>query len=81
MFLKGTHYETKVYALFSLVTSKPRWYPGMFVIFVSHQWLSSVHPDPSGHQAAERSKQGLIPMVSRRSTWEFPKIGDPNIVA
>ena len=27
-----------------------QWYPGMFVIFVSHQWLSSVHPDPEGHQ-------------------------------
>ena len=27
-----------------------QWYPGMFVIFVSHQWLSSVHPDPEGRQ-------------------------------
>ena len=24
--------------------------PGMFVIFVSHQWLSSAHPDPHGEQ-------------------------------
>ena len=24
--------------------------PGMFVIFVSHQWLSSAHPDPQGEQ-------------------------------
>ena len=23
----------------------------MFVIFVSHQWLSSNHPDPEGEQA------------------------------
>ena len=26
------------------------WYPGMFVIFVSHQWLSALHPDPQGQQ-------------------------------
>ena len=26
------------------------WKPGMFVIFVSHQWLSKMHPDPDGHQ-------------------------------
>ena len=26
------------------------WHPGMFVIFVSHQWLSSAHPDPEGRQ-------------------------------
>jgi len=26
------------------------WYPGMFAIFVSHQWLSSTHPDPRGEQ-------------------------------
>ena len=24
--------------------------PGMFVIFVSHQWLGSEHPDPEGKQ-------------------------------
>ena len=27
------------------------WKPGMFVIFVSHQWLSKKHPDPSGYQS------------------------------
>ncbi|CAE7562776.1 unnamed protein product [Symbiodinium pilosum] len=26
------------------------WYSGMFVIFISHQWLSSEHPDPQGQQ-------------------------------
>mmetsp|Transcript_70773 Transcript_70773/g.166057 ORF Transcript_70773/g.166057 Transcript_70773/m.166057 type:complete len:577 (+) Transcript_70773:42-1772(+) len=26
------------------------WFPGMFVVFVSHQWLSSSHPDPDGCQ-------------------------------
>ncbi|CAK9019528.1 unnamed protein product [Durusdinium trenchii] len=26
------------------------WQPGMFVIFVSHQWLGHVHPDPAGEQ-------------------------------
>ena len=24
--------------------------PGMFVLFVSHQWLGSEHPDPTGQQ-------------------------------
>ena len=27
-----------------------QWYPGMFLIFVSHQWLSINHPDPEGQQ-------------------------------
>ncbi|CAE7246569.1 Alpha-latrotoxin-Lt1a [Symbiodinium microadriaticum] len=38
------------------------WYPGMFVIFVSHQWLSSVHPDPSGHQVQvlQQALRGII---------------------
>ncbi|CAK9114348.1 Ankyrin-2 (ANK-2) (Ankyrin-B) (Brain ankyrin) (Non-erythroid ankyrin), partial [Durusdinium trenchii] len=27
-----------------------QWEPGMFVLFVSHQWLSRRHPDPSGQQ-------------------------------
>ena len=26
------------------------WMPGMCVIFVSHQWLSKLHPDPEGQQ-------------------------------
>eukprot|EP00435_Cladocopium_sp_Y103_P038318 s2567_g10.t1 len=26
------------------------WRPGMFVIFVSHQWLGTAHPDPLGEQ-------------------------------
>ncbi|CAE7327132.1 unnamed protein product [Symbiodinium sp. CCMP2592] len=29
-----------------------KWRPGMFVIFVSHQWLSYTHPDPHGRQTA-----------------------------
>lgn len=28
-----------------------QWQPDMFVIFVSHQWLSLWHPDPTGDQA------------------------------
>lgn len=28
------------------------WHPGMFSIFVSHQWLGSKFPDPGGHQLA-----------------------------
>ncbi|CAE7728824.1 unnamed protein product [Symbiodinium pilosum] len=28
------------------------WWPGMFVIFVSHQWLGTGHPDPCGAQTA-----------------------------
>jgi len=28
------------------------WHPGMFTIFVSHQWLSASHPDPDGKQLA-----------------------------
>ena len=29
-----------------------QWSPGMFVLFVSHQWLGATHPDPHGQQAA-----------------------------
>ncbi|CAJ1372282.1 unnamed protein product [Effrenium voratum] len=29
-----------------------QWCPGMFTIFVSHQWLGTAHPDPSGQQLA-----------------------------
>ncbi|CAK9020362.1 unnamed protein product [Durusdinium trenchii] len=29
-----------------------QWRPEMFVIFVSHQWLSFEHPDPKGEQAS-----------------------------
>lgn len=29
-----------------------KWREGMFVIFVSHQWVSSNHPDPQGRQLA-----------------------------
>ena len=28
------------------------WQPGMFVIFISHQWLGAKSPDPSGQQVA-----------------------------
>ncbi|CAK9071050.1 unnamed protein product [Durusdinium trenchii] len=27
-----------------------QWEPGMFTLFVSHQWLGSQHPDPTGQQ-------------------------------
>ncbi|CAK9063449.1 unnamed protein product [Durusdinium trenchii] len=27
-----------------------QWVPGMFAVFVSHQWLGHVHPDPLGEQ-------------------------------
>ena len=38
------------------------WYPGMFVIFISHQWLSSAHPDPSGQQmqVLQKTLRGMI---------------------
>ncbi|CAL1127825.1 unnamed protein product [Cladocopium goreaui] len=28
------------------------WEPGMFSIFISHQWIGSTHPDPEGQQLA-----------------------------
>ena len=34
------------------------WRQGMFTVFVSHQWLSRHHPDPSGQQL--RVLQGLL---------------------
>ncbi|CAJ1422608.1 unnamed protein product [Effrenium voratum] len=39
-----------------------QWAPGMRVIFVSHQWLGSAHPDPQGrHAEALRSTlQGML---------------------
>ncbi|CAE7270046.1 unnamed protein product [Symbiodinium pilosum] len=39
-----------------------QWYPGMFVIFVSHQWLSSGHPDPQGKQVEvlQKALRGII---------------------
>lgn len=27
-----------------------RWQPGMYIVFVSHEWLGRAHPDPSGYQ-------------------------------
>lgn len=38
------------------------WQPGMFVIFVSHQWLGFKHPDPTGAQLAvlRCALQGLM---------------------
>ena len=36
----------------------------MFVIFVSHQWLSSAHPDPQGQQAA----LGVLPTQLMRAS-------------
>ena len=39
-----------------------QWYPGMFVLFISHQWLSSTHPDPQGQQlqVLQRALQRMI---------------------
>ena len=39
-----------------------QWTPGMSVIFVSHQWLGSVHPDPDGRHAAvlQGALQGVL---------------------
>ncbi|CAE7479088.1 unnamed protein product [Symbiodinium natans] len=39
-----------------------QWRPGMFVIFVSHQWLSSTHPDPQGQQV-EALQRLLVKMI------------------
>ncbi|CAE7633897.1 ANKHD1 [Symbiodinium sp. CCMP2592] len=38
------------------------WFPGMFVIFTSHQWLSSTHPDPQGQQmeVLQKALRGMI---------------------
>ena len=30
----------------------PPWIAGMFAVFISHQWLATTAPDPSGHQLA-----------------------------
>ena len=39
-----------------------QWFPGMFLIFISHQWLSSLHPDPQGQQVEVLQKmlRGII---------------------
>jgi hypothetical protein len=44
--------------------------PGMRVIFVSHQWLGGVHPDPEGRHAAvlRSTLQGVMDGVSVSST-------------
>eukprot|EP00439_Symbiodinium_sp_Y106_P048413 s2042_g6.t1 len=39
------------------------WHPGMFVIFISHQWLGSAHPDPQGQQCAVLRK-ALLGVIS-----------------
>ena len=39
-----------------------QWYPGMFVSFISHQWLSSVHPDPEGRQV-EVLQKALLAII------------------
>ncbi|OLP98573.1 hypothetical protein AK812_SmicGene18923 [Symbiodinium microadriaticum] len=39
------------------------WHPGMFVIFTSHQWLGSAHPDPQGQQCAVLRK-ALLGVIS-----------------
>ena len=39
-----------------------QWRPGMSVIFVSHQWLGTGHPDPEGRHAAtlRATLQGIL---------------------
>ena len=39
-----------------------KWFPGMFLIFVSHQWLSKEHPDPEGKQmeVLQKAIRGVI---------------------
>lgn len=39
-----------------------KWCPGMFTVFVSHQWLGAVHPDPDGRQFAilRETLQGIV---------------------
>ena len=45
-----------------LVWVTKEWFPGMFVIFTSHQWLSSTHPDPQGQQmeVLQKALRGMI---------------------
>ena len=52
--LKGPHVRT--------AAATKEWFPGMFVIFTSHQWLSSTHPDPQGQQmeALQKALRGMI---------------------
>lgn len=37
------------------------WEPGMFCVFVCHQWVSNEHPDPEGEQAA--ALKGMLTSV------------------
>lgn len=39
-----------------------KWAPGMFCIFLSHQWLSNAHPDPEGKQTkiCQEALQNII---------------------
>ncbi|CAE7263863.1 unnamed protein product, partial [Symbiodinium microadriaticum] len=39
-----------------------QWFEDMFVIFISHQWLSSAHPDPQGEQVRvlQRALRSMI---------------------
>lgn len=48
-----------------------QWKPGMVVLFISHQWLSWLHPDPSGRQleVLQQALQGLIDGSIRLSIW------------
>ena len=39
------------------------WYPGMFLIFVSHQWLSVSHPDTQGQQV-KVLQEALVNMIN-----------------
>lgn len=43
-----------------------QWAPGMFTVFLSHQWLSLVHPDPDGLQMAVVQK-ALHAVLSRQT--------------
>eukprot|EP00435_Cladocopium_sp_Y103_P054470 s306_g17.t1 len=50
------------------------WTPGMFVTFISHQWLGHAHPDPSGQQLAVL-KEGLRGLIDGSTRVEQNVIG------
>ena len=47
--------------------------PGMFAIFVSHQWLGSEHPDPAGEQmqVLRESLRNVIKGFLQAMFWAF----------
>ena len=50
------------------------WTPGMFVVFISHQWLGFDHPDPFGQQI-EVLRQGLQGLIDGSTKVEHNVIG------